>query len=118
MDTKNMGFDTQLVHAGMAKDAYGSAVVPIYQTSTFAFENAQNGADRFAGRADGFIYTRIGNPTVRALEKSIAELERGADAAEPADLSARKPLRFSARRKEQRSRWPICPDKVPPGRPV
>src|SRR5512142_3145846 len=79
MDTKNLGFDTRMVHAGTSKDAYGSAVVPIYQTSTFAFESAQNGADRFAGRADGFIYTRIGNPTIRALEKNIAELENGFD---------------------------------------
>src|SRR5512138_33313 len=80
MDTKHSGFETKMIHAGMAKDAYGSAVVPIYQTSTFAFESAQNGADRFAGRADGFIYTRIGNPTTRALERCVAELEHGADA--------------------------------------
>jgi methionine-gamma-lyase len=79
MDTKRMGFDTKMVHAGAGKDPYGSAVVPIYQTSTFAFESAQNGADRFAGRADGYIYTRIGNPTIRALERNIAELEHGAD---------------------------------------
>jgi methionine-gamma-lyase len=79
MDTKRMGFDTKMVHAGMGKDQYGSAVVPIYQTSTFAFESAQNGADRFAGRAEGYIYTRIGNPTIRALERNVAELEHGAD---------------------------------------
>ncbi len=79
MDTKKLGFDTKLVHAGVEKDRYGSAVVPIYQTSTFAFENAQNGADRFAGRAEGYIYTRIGNPTIRALERNVAELEHGHD---------------------------------------
>jgi methionine-gamma-lyase len=79
MDTKQMGFDTKMVHAGMGEDQYGSAVVPIYQTSTFAFESAQNGADRFAGRADGYIYTRIGNPTIRALERNVAELEHGVD---------------------------------------
>ena len=79
MDTKKFGFDTKTVHAGMSHDRFGSAVTPIYQTSTFAFENAQNGADRFAGKADGFIYTRIGNPTIRALEKNIAELENGFD---------------------------------------
>jgi methionine-gamma-lyase len=79
MDTKKLGFNTKLVHAGVSKDAYGSAVTPIYQTSTFAFDSAQTGADRFAGRADGFIYTRIGNPTIRALEKNIAELENGCD---------------------------------------
>jgi len=79
MDTKHSGFETKMIHAGAPKDAYGSAVVPIYQTSTFAFESAQNGADRFAGRADGYIYTRIGNPTIRALERNVAELENGAD---------------------------------------
>ncbi len=79
MDTKRMGFNTKMVHAGAGKDLYGSAVVPIYQTSTFAFESAQNGADRFAGKADGYIYTRIGNPTIRALERNVAELEHGAD---------------------------------------
>jgi methionine-gamma-lyase len=79
MDTKKLGFNTKMVHAGMPHDQYGSAVTPIYQTSTFAFDNAQTGADRFAGRADGFIYTRIGNPTIRALERNIAELENGAD---------------------------------------
>ena len=79
MDTKHAGFETKMVHAGMPEDPYGSAVVPIYQTSTFAFENAQNGADRFAGKADGYIYTRIGNPTIRALEKNVAELEGGFD---------------------------------------
>src|SRR5512140_757492 len=79
METRNLGFDTKMVHAGMPHDQYGSAVTPIYQTSTFAFDNAQAGADRFAGKADGFIYTRIGNPTIRALEKNLAELENGCD---------------------------------------
>lgn len=77
MNTKDKGFHTQLVHAGAAKDPSGSVVTPIYQTSTFAFENTQVGADRFAGKADGFIYTRIGNPTIRALEECVAELEEG-----------------------------------------
>ncbi|HSK08007.1 MAG TPA: PLP-dependent aspartate aminotransferase family protein, partial [Vicinamibacterales bacterium] len=80
MDTKHTGFATKMVHAGVPPDPYGSAVVPIYQTSTFAFESAQNGADRFAGRAGGYIYTRLGNPTIRALEQNVAELENGADA--------------------------------------
>ncbi len=77
MKTKTLGFFSKLVHAGMSKDPLGSVVTPIYQTSTFAFDNTQQGADRFAGRADGFIYTRIGNPTIRALEECVAELEEG-----------------------------------------
>jgi methionine-gamma-lyase len=79
-DTKNLGFDSKLIHAGHYGDIFGSATVPIYQTSTFAFHNAQNGADRFAGKAPGFIYTRLGNPTIDALERSMAELEGGAGA--------------------------------------
>jgi len=77
MQTADKGMNTKLVHAGMVKDPYGSVVTPIYQTSTFAFDNAQNGADRFAKKAEGYIYTRIGNPTVAALEKCMAELEEG-----------------------------------------
>jgi methionine-gamma-lyase len=77
IDTKDLGFDTKVVHAGGHHDPYGSATVPIYQTSTFAFESAQQGADRFAGAADGFIYTRLGNPTITALERQMAELEGG-----------------------------------------
>lgn len=77
MDTKNSGFHTRLVHAGALHDPLGSAVTPIYQTSTFAFHNAQEGADRFAGKAPGYIYTRLGNPTIRALEDCVASLEGG-----------------------------------------
>ena len=77
MDTRNLGFDTQLVHAGIPDDAMGSAVTPIYQTSTFIFRDADQGADRFAGKADGFIYSRIGNPTIKALEDAVAILENG-----------------------------------------
>ena len=75
--TKKLGFMSKLVHAGMLEDPCGSVVPPIYQTSTFAFENTQVGADRFAGKASGYIYTRIANPTVRALEDCVAELEQG-----------------------------------------
>jgi methionine-gamma-lyase len=77
VNTKDKGFHTKLVHAGVPKDPSGSVVTPIYQTSTFAFENTQVGADRFAGKAEGFIYTRIGNPTIRTLEDCVAELEEG-----------------------------------------
>ena len=77
MDTRTQGFNTKLVHAGIPHDEHGSVVTPIYQTSTFAFRNAQEGADRFAGKADGYIYTRIGNPTTSALEENVAQLENG-----------------------------------------
>ena len=77
MDTKNKGFNTKLVHAGSYEDVFGSAVTPVYQTSTFMFKSAQHGADCFAGKSDGFIYTRIGNPTIKAFEDAMAELEHG-----------------------------------------
>ncbi len=79
METQDKGFNTRLIHAGAFEDAYGSATVPIYQSSTFKFKSARHGADCFSGKSDGFIYTRIGNPTIRALEQNIASLENGRD---------------------------------------
>jgi methionine-gamma-lyase len=74
-------FATKAVHAGQDPDpSTGSVSVPIHQTSTFVFKNAEQGAARFAGREEGYIYTRWGNPTVRALERNVAELEGGEDA--------------------------------------
>lgn len=80
MQDKETGFTSKLVHAGSSPDDCGSVVTPIYQTSTFAFESARQGADRFAGKADGYIYTRIGNPTIKALEDCVSSLEGGAGA--------------------------------------
>ena len=77
MDTKHLGINSKLIHAGHRTDPTGSVNVPIYQTSTFAFRDARHGAALFAGEEDGYIYTRIGNPTIRALEDSVAELENG-----------------------------------------
>ena len=79
MKTKDKGFNTKLIHAGAFEDEFGSATVPIYQTSTFKFKSAQHGADCFSGKSDGYIYTRIANPTIRAFENNIAELENGFD---------------------------------------
>ncbi len=80
MNTKNKGFDTKLIHSGDFNDVFGAAVTPIYQTSTFAFRNADHGADLFAGKEKGYIYTRIGNPTIEALENKLADLENGTGA--------------------------------------
>ncbi len=77
MDTKHLGINSKLIHAGYKPDATGSVSVPIYQTSTFAFKNAAHGAALFAGEEDGYIYTRIGNPTIKALEENVASLENG-----------------------------------------
>ena len=77
MKKKKIGFNTKLVHLGELEDSMGSVTVPIFQTSTFSFKTAQHGADCFSGKDDGYIYTRLGNPTINALEETIAELENG-----------------------------------------
>ena len=77
MDTTRLGTNSKLIHAGHKPDVTGSVTVPIYQTSTFGFRDAAHGAALFAGEQDGYIYTRLGNPTVHALEESVAELEGG-----------------------------------------
>jgi methionine-gamma-lyase len=66
------------IHAGFdPADHLGAVSMPIYQSSTFAFPSAEEGARRFAGQSDGPVYTRLGNPTVWALEDTMAALERG-----------------------------------------
>lgn len=70
-----MGFNTRQIHAGVEPDPVtGSILTPIYQTTTYV----QESVDKYLSR--GFSYTRSGNPTVRALEKKLADLEGGADA--------------------------------------
>ncbi len=72
---------TQAIHAGqLERPVYGEVSVPIFQTSTFAFPSAEAGAARFSGAAPGYIYTRMGNPTVHALEENLAALENGSAA--------------------------------------
>lgn len=70
--------DSEMIHGGgYAKGYDGSLTTPIFQTSTFAFETAEQGEKRFIGEEDGFIYSRLGNPTVRTLENRMAVLEEG-----------------------------------------
>ncbi len=68
---------TQAVHAGIGEYEFGAVVPPIYQTSTFRFRDVDHGARLFAGQEDGYIYTRMRNPTVEALENCVAVLEGG-----------------------------------------
>jgi methionine-gamma-lyase len=76
--TKSNDLFTAAIHAGQHPDPLFRGVsVPIYQSSTFAFESAEQGAALFKGREDGYIYTRIGNPTTKALEDCVAILEKG-----------------------------------------
>jgi methionine-gamma-lyase len=70
--------DTQVIHAGLdGAPEYGAVSVPIYQSSTFSFRSADEGASRFSGLDAGYKYTRLGNPTVRALEHAMCTLEGG-----------------------------------------
>jgi methionine-gamma-lyase len=72
------GKATNAIHAGhLEQSVFGEVSVPIFQSATFAFPSADEGAARFAGSHPGYIYTRLGNPTVKALERSIAVQENG-----------------------------------------
>ncbi|MEO2266197.1 aminotransferase class I/II-fold pyridoxal phosphate-dependent enzyme [Pseudoalteromonas sp. YIC-656] len=62
-------------------DPHRALAAPLYQTSTFIFDDAAQGAARFAGEEAGYIYSRLGNPTVRELEQRLAALEQTEDAA-------------------------------------
>lgn len=70
---------TVVVHGNHGKNAAGALTTPIFQTSTFVFDSAEQGGRRFAGQEGGYIYTRLGNPTTDTLEKKIALLEGGED---------------------------------------
>jgi methionine-gamma-lyase len=77
MSKENLRFNSKLIHGGGYKNKLGAVNVPIYQSSTFEFETAEEGARCFNGESDGFIYTRLGNPTIQVLEKTVADLEKG-----------------------------------------
>jgi methionine-gamma-lyase len=81
-DVSKMGPMTRIIHAGQHPDPLTGAVsVPIYQSSTFAFQDADHGAACFRGEVEGgFIYTRLGNPTTGALERNLAAIENGCGA--------------------------------------
>ncbi len=73
-----MKTDTLAIHGGFSGDGgTGATSVPIWQTVSYAYKTAQEIADAFAGRAPGYIYTRIANPTTTALEGRLTELENG-----------------------------------------
>ena len=78
IDDADKGFSTRAIHHGYDPlDAEGALTPPLHLTSTFAFETAEQGGARFAGEADGHIYTRISNPTTDLLERRMASLEGG-----------------------------------------
>ena len=80
-DASQYGFDTKLLHAGTEDDpATGAVQTPIYQSTSFAFKDADHAARLFNLEEVGFIYSRLTNPTVWALQNRVAALEGGAGA--------------------------------------
>ncbi|MDN5296247.1 MAG: O-acetylhomoserine (thiol)-lyase [Bacteroidota bacterium] len=74
---KNFKFETLQVHAGQTLDPTGSRAVPIYQTTSYVFESADQAANRFALTDAGNIYTRMTNPTTAVVDERVAKLEGG-----------------------------------------
>lgn len=70
-----MDFSTRAVHAGYQKNEFGALATPIYATSTFIFDSAEQGGARFALEEPGYIYSRLGNPTNTQVEDKLASLE-------------------------------------------
>ena len=78
MNKHTFGFDTRSIHAGQRPDPEtGARAMPIYQTTSYVFDDPQHAADLFALQSFGNIYTRIGNPTNAAFEERMASLEGG-----------------------------------------
>lgn len=97
MSDREWGFRTRALHAGATPDpTTGARAVPIYQTTSFVFEDNADAAALFALQKYGNIYSRIGNPTVAALEERIASLEGGLGAVATASGQAAEFLTFAA----------------------
>ncbi|WP_312942575.1 methionine gamma-lyase [Oscillibacter sp.] len=74
---QKLGFSTRQIHTGKESNSAGSLCAPIYQTSTFSFTSVEQGGARFAGNESGYIYTRLGNPSLTQVEAKLASLEGG-----------------------------------------
>ena len=69
------GFGSTAIHAGHEKDGHNAHLTPIYASSTYVFDNAEQGMRRFNGEEKGYIYSRWGNPTITEAEEKISALE-------------------------------------------
>ncbi|GAA4506597.1 O-acetylhomoserine aminocarboxypropyltransferase/cysteine synthase family protein [Brevibacterium yomogidense] len=97
MSDHQFGFRTRALHAGGVPDAvHGSRAVPIHQTTSFVFKDADDAANLFALQKYGNIYSRIGNPTVSAFEERVASLEGGIGAVATASGMSAEFLVFAA----------------------
>ncbi|HLU56819.1 MAG TPA: O-acetylhomoserine aminocarboxypropyltransferase/cysteine synthase family protein [Pseudonocardia sp.] len=93
---RSWGFRTRAVHAGHVPDiATGARAVPIYQSTSFVFEDTTDAASLFALQKYGLIYSRISNPTVAALEERLASLEGGLGAVATASGQSAEFLTFA-----------------------
>ncbi|RMD51354.1 MAG: aminotransferase class I/II-fold pyridoxal phosphate-dependent enzyme, partial [Ignavibacteria bacterium] len=79
-NVENLSGESKCIHAGIKDYEFGPVIPPIYQTSTFKFRDAKHGGALFKGEEKGYIYSRMGNPTIEAMEDAIAALEGGAKA--------------------------------------
>jgi O-acetylhomoserine/O-acetylserine sulfhydrylase-like pyridoxal-dependent enzyme len=83
------GFNTLAIHAGAAPDAAtGARATPIYQTTSFVFDDVDHAASLFGLQAFGNIYSRIGNPTCSVLEERVARAPVAASGAAPAWMAS------------------------------
>ncbi len=97
MTDRAWGFRTRALHAGGSPDpGSGARAVPIFQTTSFVFEDTSDAANLFALQKYGNIYSRIGNPTVAALEERIASLEGGLGAVATSSGQAAEFITFAA----------------------
>jgi len=81
MEKRLLGFSTRQIHAGASPDpATGARITPIYQTASFVFRDTDHAAALFAHEEEGYIYTRLSNPTTAAFEARMASLEGGVGA--------------------------------------
>lgn len=80
-DLSKLSFSSKAIHAGYVNNENGSLVSPIYQSSTFVFDSAEQGGKRFALEEPGYIYSRISNPSTAVIEEKLVALEDGAEAA-------------------------------------
>src|ERR671921_2560787 len=95
-EDRDWGMRTRAIHAGARPDpTTGARAVPIYQTTSFVFENTEDAADLFALQKYGNIYSRLGNPTVAAFEERVASLEGGIGAVATSSGQAAETLLFT-----------------------
>ncbi len=96
-EENSFGFETRAIHAGAAPDpATGARAVPVYQTTSYVFDDVDHAASLFNLQKVGFIYSRLTNPTVAVLEERLASLEGGRGATATASGHAAQVLAFFA----------------------